>query len=59
MTIGFLLYLVEEIKGFENAEHRSYTFADTEEAVLIPLQAEELDIHKTAQTNGIKPEDKK
>jgi len=35
---GFLLYLVQEIKGFENAECRSYTFADCEEAILIPLE---------------------
>jgi hypothetical protein len=34
---GFLLYLVEEVKGFENAECRSYTFSDCDEAVLIPL----------------------
>ena len=32
--------MVEEIKGFENAEYRSYTFADSEEAVLIPLETE-------------------
>lgn len=38
---GFLLYLVLEIKGFENAECRSYTFADCEEAILIPLEDEE------------------
>jgi broad specificity phosphatase PhoE len=35
---GFLLYLVQEIKGFENAECRSYTFADCEEAILVPLE---------------------
>jgi hypothetical protein len=34
---GFLLYLVEEVKGYENAECRSYTFADGDEAILIPL----------------------
>lgn len=34
--VGFLLCLVEEIKGFENGECRSYTFADCEEAILIP-----------------------
>jgi hypothetical protein len=37
LTSGFLLYLVEEVKGFENAECRSYTFANGNEAVLIPL----------------------
>ena len=35
---GFLLYLVEEIRGFENIEMRTYTFADSEEAILIPLE---------------------
>ena len=35
---GFLLYLVEEIRGFENIEMRTYTFADSDEAILIPLE---------------------
>jgi hypothetical protein len=35
---GFLLYLIQEIKGFSNAECRSYTFADCDEAILIPLE---------------------
>ena len=38
--VGFLLYLVQEVKGFENSECRSYTFADCEEPVLIPLSDE-------------------
>jgi len=32
------MYLVQEIQGFENAECRTYTFADTEEAILIPVE---------------------
>lgn len=31
------MYLVQEIKGFKNAECRSYTFVDCDEAILIPL----------------------
>ena len=40
LMTGFLLYLVQEIKGFGNAGCRSYTFADCEEAILIPLSEE-------------------
>jgi len=32
------MYLVQEIQGFENTECRTYTFADTDEAILIPLE---------------------
>ena len=35
---GFLLYLVQEVRGFENMELRTYTFSDCEEAILIPLE---------------------
>jgi len=37
-VLGFLMYLVQEIQGFENTECRTYTFADTDEAILIPLE---------------------
>jgi len=47
---GFLLYLVQEIKGFDNAECRSYTFADCEEAILIPASEKSKKEH---QVNGV------
>ena len=42
--------MVEEIKGFENAEYRSYTFADSEEAVLIPLEADPQQVQEASKT---------
>ena len=42
LITGFLLCLVQEIRGFENAECRSYTFAEAEEAILVPLSKEAL-----------------
>lgn len=42
--------MVEEIKGFENAEYRSYTFADCEEAVLIPLAAKPQQVQEASKT---------
>lgn len=41
---------MEEIKGFENAEYRSYTFADCEEAVLIPLEADSEQVQEASKT---------
>ena len=46
------MYLVEEIKGFENAEYRSYTFADCEEAVLIPLETGQEKVQEPSPTDG-------
>jgi hypothetical protein len=40
-VVGFLLYLVQEVKGFDNGECRTYTFADCEEPVLIPYSHED------------------
>lgn len=37
LIVGFLLYLVQEIRGFKNAECRTYTFADCDEAILVAL----------------------
>lgn len=41
---------MEEIKGFENAEYRSYTFADSEEAVLIRLETEKQKFSEPTET---------
>jgi hypothetical protein len=43
------MYLVQEIQGFENAECRTYTFADTEEAILIPIE----ETQQAAQTANV------
>lgn len=43
------MYLVQEIQGFENAECRTYTFADTDEAILIPIE----EFQKENQTDRI------
>ena len=40
LTSGFLLYLLQETKGFENGECHTYTFVDCDEAILVRLSDE-------------------
>ena len=40
LTVGFLMYLLEDTYGFKNGECRTYTFVEGETASLVPFTDE-------------------